>query len=432
MTRLLDGAAPIRHRLAPIVAVATVAAWLLGAPVRAETAAEAAPPPGASVETLLDWAHRLSPELRARALERDAAEARITAAGSLEDPMFRITSDEDRDEHGRRLNKMIYSLEQDIPLWGKRDLRRRVATAEADNARSRERQAQLDLDARIETAFASYWRASRALRVQDDLHGLLHTVSQASQGRYAQGLGSQADAIRAEVEESRLGLEHQRLERDRRSASARLNALLARPAGAPLAEPVTFRPVPDAARLTPEALLAEAREKSPVLASSDAEIAAAEGDRQLVAKSWYPDISLGASAIQREDGPDGYMLTAGLRLPLQWGLRQAQAREASAKLGAARTRRDGALLELQGSLAEALATLDTARRSERTLTRDLRPQANAAYQSALTAYQLGRGDLTAVLEAARSVQEVELDRLSAEEETQGALADIERIIGGEP
>jgi outer membrane protein TolC len=430
MARLFSGAALDRRRLAPLVAVATTVGLLLAAAVQAEPAADAAAP-GATVDGLLEWAHRLSPELRARALDRDAAAARVDAAGALEDPMFRVTSDEDRDEHGRRLNKMIYGLEQDIPLWGKRDLRRRVAAAEADGARARERLAQLELDARIKAAFAAYWRVSQALRIQADLHGLLHTVSQASQGRYAQGLGSQADAIRAEVERSRLALERQRLERDRRTAVARLNALLARSAGASLAEPVALRPLPDVARLTPEALLAEAREKSPMVASSDAEIAAAEGDRQLVERSWYPDISLGASAIQREDGPDGYMLTAGLRLPLQWGLRQAQARETSAKLGAARTRRDGALLELQGSLEEALATLETARRSEAVLTQDLRPQVAAAYQSSLTAYQLGRGDLTAVLEAAHHVQEVELERLSAEEETQGALADIERIIGGE-
>jgi outer membrane protein, heavy metal efflux system len=195
---------------------------------------------------------------------------------------------------------------------------------------------------------------------------------------------------------------------------------------------LALRPVPDEARLMLGELLATARERSPLLASADAEIDAAEGDRRLVERSWYPDITLGAAAIQREDGPEGYMLSAGLRLPLQWGLRRAQAREAAATLSAARTRRDGVFLELQGALEEALSGLETARRTSAVLADDLTPQASAAYQSALTAYQLGHGDLTTVLEAAHDVQEVQLERLAAEEEAQAALADIERVTGEEP
>ena len=46
------------------------------------------------------------------------------AAGSLDDPTLRITSDEIDRLGGPRQNKMIYSVEQEIPLWGKRDLKR--------------------------------------------------------------------------------------------------------------------------------------------------------------------------------------------------------------------------------------------------------------------------------------------------------------------
>lgn len=396
----------------------------------AALAADEGPPPGATVEALLEMARQLSPELAARTLEKDAAAARIDAAGALEDPMLRVTSDEDRDEHGGRINKMIYGIEQEIPLWGKRDLKRRIATAEADGAAARVQEAALELEARVTTAFAAYYRASRTLQIQDELHALLHTVAQAAEGRYAQGLGSQSDAIRAAVERSRLALVRETLQRDRRMAAARLNALLARAAGAPLAEPEAVRSLPPPEALALEPLLEQARQRSPLLAGAQAEITAAEGGRQLVRKSWYPDLSLGAAAIQREDGPEGYMLMAGVRLPLQWGLRDAQAREASATLAAARSRREAAVFELQGALEEALARLEAARRTAALLTEDLTPQATAAYASSLTAYQLGRGDLTAVLEAAHHVRDVEIERLTAEEEAQGALAEIERLTGG--
>lgn len=113
-----------------LVAAAIGAALLLAPAARADPA-EGTSPPGATVDELLVIAHRLSPALAARALESDAAAARVDTAGALDDPLLTITSDEDRDDHGARKNKMIYGVEQEIPLWGKRDLRRGIAVAEA-------------------------------------------------------------------------------------------------------------------------------------------------------------------------------------------------------------------------------------------------------------------------------------------------------------
>src|SRR3954452_128329 len=327
---------------------------------------------------------------------------------------------------------MIYGVEQEFPLWGKRELRRQVAEAEADSVRAQERVATLELDARIRVAFAQLYQASRSLKIEDDVHALLHTVAQAAETRYAQGLGTQSDAIRAEVERSRISLERERLTRDRRMGEARLNGLLARPADAPFAEPEALPAMPPAEQLAADRLLERARQHSPLVVGADAEIAAAQGGRQLVAKSWYPDISLGAAAVQREAGTDGFMLSAGLRLPLQWGLREAQAHEAAAKLEAAHKRRDASLLDVQGMLGETLAGLEAARRTENVVTADLTPQTTAAYRSALVAYQSGRGDLTAVLEAAPPRQEVGPGALGAQVDPPAALAEIARTVGDEP
>src|SRR5260221_4225148 len=249
------------------------------APVSAQTAVGV---PGASVGELLAMAHRLNPELAARALDTDAAAAKAAGAGSLDDPTFRITSDEVDRTGGSRINKMIYSIEQEFPLWGKREVRRGIAEAEVTGARSRERVATVELDARIKTAFAQYWRASRAIEVTHNLHTLLHGVAQTAQTRYAQGIGLQSDAIRSGVEQTQLDLEYANLDRDKHAAQGRINALLARPPGSLLAEPTALRPVPASEVLRMDDLLQRARESNPMLASANADIAAAEGGRKLV------------------------------------------------------------------------------------------------------------------------------------------------------
>ncbi len=404
-----------------ITLTAVVAAW----PVQASDSI-----PGASVDELLVMARQLNPELAAMALESEAALAKATAAGALDDPMFRITSDEVDRTGGNRINKMIYSVEQEFPLWGKRQLRREIAQAEAAGVRSQQQLAAIELDARIKTVFAQYWRATREVEVTHDVHALLHSVAQSAQSRYAQGIGLQSDAIRSALERSRLDLALAAIERDKRIAHGQLNALLARPPGAPLAEPVALSPLPSASVLSIDSLLDRARQNNPMLASAAYEITAAEASRRLIEKNRYPDISLGVGAIDREDGPAGVMASAGIRVPLQWGLRKAQISEASTRAAAAQSRRDAALLQLQGGLEEALAGLQAARQTETLLTTSLQPQAQAAYRSALSGYQVGRSDLTAVLEAAHRTQEIRLELLKAQAEQQALLADIERIIGG--
>src|SRR5215813_15646931 len=77
--------------------------------------------PGATLDEVLAIARRLSPDPAARALDTEAAQARVAIAGSLADPTLRITSDEIDRTSGPRQNKMFITVEQEFPLWGKRD-----------------------------------------------------------------------------------------------------------------------------------------------------------------------------------------------------------------------------------------------------------------------------------------------------------------------
>jgi len=54
-------------------------------------------------------------------------------------------------------------------------------------------------------------------------------------------------------------------------------------------------------------------------------------------------LTLGAGAIQRDNGPPGYTATLAFKVPLQWGAKEAGEREAAAKLGAAQQRQLGEL-----------------------------------------------------------------------------------------
>src|SRR4051812_4009672 len=247
---------------------------LLAAPALAEAPA-ARSAPGASLDEVMAIARRLSPELAARALDTEAAQARVAIAGSLADPMLRITSDEIDRTSGPRQNKMIYTVEQEFPLWGKLDLRRDQASADVARSRADTRVTEAELIEKVKVAFALYYQSDQAIRTTEDLHRVVHDMARVARDRYAQGRGSQQEVYKAEVEITRLGAEIVRLKAKRRSAMARLNALLARPIDAPLARPVTLRALPQKAALAPDTLMQRARAGNPSLAGRDAQIAAA-------------------------------------------------------------------------------------------------------------------------------------------------------------
>ncbi|WP_187830044.1 TolC family protein [Siccirubricoccus phaeus] len=381
---------------------------------------------------MLAVARQLSPELAARALDTAAARARVTVAGSLPDPTIRAMSDEMPRTSGPRQNMMIYSFEQDIPLWGRRDLRRQVARAEVGQMAAQAQAAEAELVERVKVAFARYYTSHEAVRRTADLHRAIHGVAQVARERYARGRGEQQEVFRAEVETTRVATEIARLEAALRSAQGQLNALLVRPADAPLARPERLRPLPDTRALDIARLAERARGGNPMLAADAAAITGAETNRRLTDRNWYPDVTLGAAAVDRGSyGPTGFQAWIAMKVPLQWGLREAQAREAVAQAGAARARLEAREQQLRGDLAETVAGFGGSRRTADLIRRQLLPQAEALVRSGAAGYGFGRVDLATVLRAQHDLADFRLQLLAAEFDGQRQLAAIERLVGGD-
>jgi len=140
--------APRSAWLLPVLAIMLVAGPACAeAPVSLQA-------PGATLDEVLAIARRLSPELAARALDTEAAQARVAIAGSLADPTLRITSDEIDRTSGPRQNKMLFTVEQEFPLWGKLDLRRDQATANVAQSQADARVTEAELIEKVKVAFA--------------------------------------------------------------------------------------------------------------------------------------------------------------------------------------------------------------------------------------------------------------------------------------
>jgi outer membrane protein, heavy metal efflux system len=402
-------------------------------PQKAGAATPAAPvrltPLGATVESVLAVGRQLNPALRAAALETSASAAKAAGADALDDPTI-------SDSYQYYRNPNVFSghaimVTQAFPLWGKQSLRREAALADLDAMRGREQAARDALDERIKLAFAQYYVANRALAVNWGVIAVTRGMRAAAEARYAAGQGDQAAVIKALGEETAVEIEAARLEGDHAGAQGLLNALLARPANAPLAEPLRLRRLP-AGDLAIASLVEHARGDSPALAASGAEVDAARTRSALAEKAWYPDLTVGAGPlIQTNNRPPGVAATVGLNIPLPWGKEASEQQAATAQLGAAQQRYDAALLDIQSALGEALARLKAARQADALVARKALPETRAALKSIIADYAQGRGDLATALDAQHRAHDLELKLLQLQLDEQTMLAAIERLIGGE-
>lgn len=415
----------------PILLLALVLSW--GTLVHAQDRL-----PGASVDSLLEYAREHNPEYAAMRLEADAIGERVTPTGALSDPRFRVElmditrfGEQTPTLFPNRVGSTRYLLMQDVPWFGKRGLKREIAEFEAESARGRAMGSWAELSARIKSAYAQLYYLQRNERLTREVLDLMTRLEKIAQVRYAGGLSAQQDVIRAQLEQTGIKTELIALENERRQLQAQMNALLARPASAPLAEPAQLRPVPAAERLDFAALEARVQALNPQLFSEGARIKSAEKSRALAYKNRYPDFTFGISPVQYQNSVREWALMAEINIPLQQAPRRAQERESETMLSAARARRDAVSNQLLAELAEHLSGIEAARRIGMLTANELLPQAELTFKAALAGYEIGKVDFFTLLDAQRQIRQARLSRIKAEVEAQLRLAEIERLLGEE-
>ena len=410
---------------------------LLGLAI-SSTALAQEPPLGRNVESLLEYAKPRNPEYAAMQEEADASFERINPAGALPDPRFR-TELRDITKMGEqnatlapsKVGSTRYLLMQELPWFGKRDLKREIAELEADGAKGQLMGAWAEIAGQIKLNFAQMYYAYRNEQLTREILDLMSRLEKVAQARYAGGLAAQQDVIRAQVEQTNMRNELIAVEAEKNYLRARLNALLARPINSPMQEPAQLRKLPQPVALELAALEDRVRARNPQLFAAEAKIRAAEKNRDLTYKNRYPDVTLGVSPMQYQNSVKEWELMFEFSIPLQQGTRRAQERESESILTAARARKEATANQILSLLGESLAGLDAARRTETLLTNSLLPQAELTFKAALAGYENGKVDFATLLDAQRQIRQARQNQIKAEVDAQVRLAEIERLLGEE-
>jgi outer membrane protein TolC len=392
--------------------------------------------PGADVESLLAVAQANNPELAGMRFDAVAAQQRIEQADALPDPRFKLEL-QDVTKMGAQnptlwpgdVASTRYTFTQELPWFGTRALKREQAAFAAQGSEAQVQTVWVDVAARIKLGYAQLYFLQRNAHLSQEVLGLMQRLEQMARSRYAGGLAPQQDAIRAQTEQTAMRGELIALQTELRTNQSRMNALLARPMQAPLAEPLRLRALPSADKLEFALLEQRAREHNPQLAAEESKLKAADKGQELTRKGRYPTIMLGIAPTQTQNDFKTWDLMLEMNIPLWQGTRRAQEREALAMRDGAEARRNATTNQVLVDLSENVLALQSAQQTEALVSNSLLPQAELSLQSALAGYEAGKVDFANVLDAQRQIRQAKLSRIKAQAEGQARLAQIERLLG---
>ena len=396
--------------------------------------------PSSTIESLLIEARGHNPEIAAAHAEGDAAEQRIAPAGVLEDPMLEagvvnvplpvsFRSDD-------MTMKMLW-LSQKLPFPGKRELRRSVARADAASVSYAAGELVNRIFRDVRVAYEELWLAQTSQRLVNQTLVTMRQLVSMTAARYAVGQATQSDALQAQVEVVRLQQELLRVDQEQSMRQSELARLLGRQGdNSPIVPtPGVLLELP----ASPQALTDTAQDERPQLKSLAALMDKSDQALALARREYYPDFEVRLGYGQREPTLQGVprddmiTLTVAVNLPL-WRKSRLDPRvaEARAMQRQALSMAENQRLETRAGIEQQLAVERHQRASALLYRSTSIPQANAAFESALVAYRIGRVDFRTLLEGQMAVYETSLGEANAIAAHNKAIAELDLLTGHAP
>ena len=389
------------------------------------------------LESLIQEALAVNPEIRAEGKRWEAARERPPQEGSLDDPMlsFEIENLPTRSfgftQDDMTMKKL--SISQAFPFFGKLDLRSEMAQREANAVGHGYLDKRNEIVRRVKELFYELYALERSLDIVENSRELLKQFVKIAETKYSVGKGVQQDVLRAQVELSKLLDEQIRLEQSRQAAGARLNAMLNRPPQTPLGR--TEEPSRADVPIGLSELQARALENRPLLKGLQEEIERSRAANTLARKRYFPDLTMSLGYAFREDSAvarrsDFFSAGFSINIPLYFRTKQdRRVAETSALINSAREQYQAARNEVVSMVKELVADIDKGRKLIDLLETGLIPQARLSLDSAVSGYQVGKVDFLTLLDNRLTLFNFEKEYYRTMGEYQTSLARLEWAIG---
>ena len=383
------------------------------------------------LDEVVDTALHANAQLRSMRARYEGMQQRPTQERKLPNPMFQYgVMDMVKDGSWPNTNEKRFMVSQEFPWFGKRGLRSKVATKEAE-AMEREYDAMVrEVVMMVKESYFNLYAVQRTLSITRAEEDVLRQMQGIAEAKYTVGEVAQQDVLKAQAEISMLQQRLYELEQEEVVAKAKLNQLLDRRADSPLGFAATEPPTaPGEFEANTEELFSLAERMRPEIKKAQAGIERNQAERDLMKKEFFPDYRLGLEYRSFRTGEDMVMFTLGFDLPIWRTKYRAAVRESEKMIESSQAGLEAARRETAFDVQDAYFKLVTARRTLELYKTALVPQAEARFEASEAGYRTGKVDFLDLLESERFLLNVRVMAVMAEGDIGMQLGRLERAVG---
>ena len=384
-----------------------------------------------NLNDLVREALRNNPELKAFEYNRDAMEARVDAAGTLDDPELTYMREE---MPGFRWNESMtqkIELMQMIPFPGKLSTKTEIAEIQAEHAHHEHMEKANEVLARLRSAYFELWFAQQSLALNRENARLLQQFTKIAQTRYGVGETPQQDVLKAFVEIAKLDNQLITLRQQELAMKSMLGALLSRLPGDTLG--VAAVPAGDLYLPTQDTLQYLAQRYRGMLLHDSLSVEESEKMLSLAKKEYLPNFKIGIEYVRRPfEEFRGWTVSAGINLPfMPWsiGRNAAKVEEASISIEKSRETLKNSRNMIRSSINELCLKAESVRKQLENYTKVIVPQTQLTLRASMTAYQTGRTDFLMLIDTYRMLVELSMEKLMLRMQFEQTVAELKREVG---
>jgi len=385
-----------------------------------------------------------NPQLASAAKKVSAFKERPSYAYSLDDPRIRLgllnfPTDPFLSDKFTNMTQKKISIMQKFPFFGKRGLRRDIASREMDITKEEYKDLERSLIEQIKKSTYELCFLTVAIQITKENKDLLKIFIKIAETKYATGTGIQHDVIKAQVELSKLIDEVITLKQKRETERAKLNTLMNRLPQAPLNFSHGIRK--SDFKYTLEELQSLALENRPQLKGIARLVERYRASKKLAQKEYYPDFDVGISYSQRsgdESGspevkrPDFFSGFVTMNVPLWYKTKQERkVAEEGYNVGRAERLYDSVKNNIFFKIKEIYDKEKEKGKLLILFRTAIIPQARQSLNSALDAYTVDKVEFLTLLDAQIALQNWQIKEHRLLTEYEANLAELERVVGKE-
>jgi len=321
-----------------------------------------------------------------------------------------------------------FGISQSVEFPGKRYLRGKIATKEADAFLQEIELLKLDIVFQVKQAFYRLLLSQEKLRHTQQNLELAQDYLKKAELKFDAGDVAKVEALRARVEASKAANDVRSANNDVRLAKAMLNFLLARKKYAPLEIKGDLKRAPIS--LNMEELLEKALSFRPEFKGINLVLEREKLTKKQAYMSYLPDFELGVSKHRVIGEGSWWDFTLSFPIPLFfWQPKKGEIAEAEANINSLEKDREHLINAVTLEVEEAYMTAVTADNQISLFEEEILTQAEEVYNMFLFSYQEGEIGGIELIEARRTLIEARTSYADALFNYGVALAALEKSIG---